>query len=453
MVTGTTLGALSNVRGEYRLVGVRPGPFPLSALRIGYRAGSDTLRIAAGQTVTHNFQLTRSVTTLQELVVTGTMGNQECRAQPAQVSSVTAADIKQVAVITSVNEMLQSRVPGIAVSSASGTAGTGRTIRIRGASSISLSNQPIIFIDGVRFNEGAVNLGLNGQLTDRLNDVNPDDIESMEVVKGPAAATLYGADASAGVIQIITKKGRSGASSFQQTVRAEYGQLNLNWAPPPNYGLCTATGVASVAANSPNPLCRGQTVGTLVHDAPRTREGGIRTGADQLFGWTGRGGGQSYGYYISAGADRTIGVLPSNDFRRYSARTNFNWVPNPKVTLEAGFTSILSKAVLPDNDNNIYGYLGGAMLGSPTTHRDDGVLSQNGWFGFNRGVAAIQAIQNQLDTRRTILNATANYAPLTWLKSRFTLGADILNDEGTRYFPKNAVTNYGGDQRRHQAVW
>ncbi|MBK8061968.1 MAG: hypothetical protein IPK33_29885 [Gemmatimonadetes bacterium] len=60
-------------------------------------------------------------------------------------------------------------------------------------------------------------------------------------MKGPAAATLYGADASAGVIQIITKKGRAGSSSFQQTVRAEYGQVDLNWTPPSNYGLCTAT--------------------------------------------------------------------------------------------------------------------------------------------------------------------------------------------------------------------
>ncbi len=442
VVAGTTLGTQSNARGEYRLVGLRPGVSQIGVMRIGYRAGSDTVRVAANQTVAHNFELTRSVTTLQELVVTGTMGNQERRAQPAQVSSVTAADIKQVAVVNSVNDMLQSRVPGIAVNTASGTAGTNRTIRIRGASSISLSNQPIIFIDGVRFNEGTVNLGLNGQLTDRLNDVNPDDIESIEVVKGPAAATLYGADASAGVIQIITKKGRSGSNSFAQTVRAEYGQLDLNWAPPPNFGNCTA---ALILSTSTNPLCRGQALGTLVQDAPLSREGGIRTGADQLFGWSGRGGGQSYGYYLSAGADRTIGVLPSNDFRRYSARSNFNWVPNSKVTLEAGVTSILSESVLPDNDNNIYGYLGGSMLGSPLTRRDDGVASQNGWFGFNRGVAAIQLIQNQLDTRRNILNATASYVPLTWLKSRFTVGADILNDESTRFFPKNAVTNYGGD--------
>lgn len=442
VVTGTTLETQSNARGEYRLVGLRPGVNQIGVLRIGYRAGSDTVRVQANETATLNFELAKTVTTLQELVVTGTVGNQERRAQPAQVASVSASEIKDNAVVNTVNDMLQSRVPGIAVNAASGTAGTNRTIRIRGASSISLSNQPIIFIDGVRFNEGTVNLGLNGQLTDRLNDLNPDDIENIEVVKGPAAATLYGADASAGVIQIITKKGRAGTASFQQTVRAEYGQADLDWTPPSNYGNCSASLIAS---NSPNPLCRGQALETLVSDNPLSREGGIRKGADQLFGWTGRGGGQNYGYFLSASADRNIGTLPSNDFRRYSWRSNFNWIPNAKVTLEAGVSSIYSKAVLPDNDNNIYGYLGGALLGSPLTRRDDGVPSQNGWFGFNRGVAAIAAIHNELDTRRNILNATATYLPASWLKSRFTVGADLLNDEGTRYYPKNAGTNYGGD--------
>jgi TonB-dependent SusC/RagA subfamily outer membrane receptor len=268
VVTGTTLETQSNARGEYRLVGIRPGVVQVGVLRIGYRAGQDTVRIVANETITQNFELAKTVTTLQELVVTGTAGNQERRAQPAQVASVSATDIKENAIVNSVNDMLQSRVPGIAVNSGSGTAGTSRTIRMRGASSISLSNNPIIFIDGVRFNEGTVNLGLNGQLTDRLNDLNPDDIENIEVVKGPAAATLYGADASAGVIQIITKKGRAGSNSFQQTVRAEYGQADLNWTPPSNFAACTA---ALVAPTSANPLCRGQAVGTLVSDNPLTR--------------------------------------------------------------------------------------------------------------------------------------------------------------------------------------
>ncbi|MGQ0647151.1 MAG: SusC/RagA family TonB-linked outer membrane protein [Gemmatimonadaceae bacterium] len=441
VITGTALETQTNTRGEYRFLQVRSGVVQLGVLRIGYRAASDTVRIPAAGNATRDFELQKTVTTLQELVVTGTVGNQERRAQPAQVSSVGAADIKKLAVVNSVNDMLQSRVPGIAVNTASGTAGTSRTIRIRGASSISLSNDPIIFIDGVRFNEGTVNLGMNGQLTDRMNDINPDDIESIEIVKGPAAATLYGADASTGVIQIITKKGRSGQSSFQQSLRAEYGRIDQDWTPPSNYGNCTA---ALVAQTSANPLCRGQAVGALVSDNPLMREDAFRTGSDQLLGWTGRGGGANYGYFVSGAADRTLGTFTNNDFRRYSFRSNFNWIPNSKVTLEAGISSILSKAVLPDNDNNIYGFLGGALLGSPLTRRDDGAASQNGWFGFNRSVEEIEAIQNRLETGRNILNASGSYIPTSWFKSRVTVGADLLHDEATRFFPRNDGTNYAG---------
>ena len=277
----------------------------------------------AGGTATLNFTLTASLTTLSEVVVTGTVGNQERRAQAAQVATVSAADVKANAAITNVNEMLQSRVPGVSVAANAGSAGTARNIRIRGASSLSLSNQPLVFVDGIRLSEGFGGplSGGGGQSTDRLNDLNPDDIESIEVVKGPAAATLYGADASVGVIQIITKRGRAGSPSFQQTVRTELGTVDANFTTPTNYANCTA---ALVAATSTNPLCRGQAVGTLVSDNPLEREGGFQKGSDVLLGWSGRGGGQGYGYFVSLGSDRNIGTLPNNEFQRYSraARTS-----------------------------------------------------------------------------------------------------------------------------------
>ena len=134
-------------------------------------------------------------------------------------------------------------------------------------------------------------------------------------------------------------------------------------------------------------------------------------------GWTGRGGGQNYGYFLSGATDRNIGVLPNNKFQRLAGRVNFNWIPNAKLTLESGASMVQSTSQLPDNDNNIYGFLGGALLGSPLTRRDDGVPSNNGWFGFNRSVDAISAIQNELVTRRSLLNVTGTYLPWTWFKT------------------------------------
>jgi TonB-linked SusC/RagA family outer membrane protein len=441
-VTGTALEVSTNAQGDYRLANVRPGRAQIVVLRLGYRASQDTVTVVAGQTTTKNFELSQSLTTLADVVVTGTAGNQERRAQSAQIASVPTAEIvKEMPTVKSVNELLQSRIPGIAVSNSSGTAGTNRQIRIRGASSINLSNEPLIFVDGVKFQRQNMTPGIGGQTTDILNNLNPDEIESVEVVKGPAAATLYGADASAGVIQIITKKGRAGSNSFTQTLQVDYGQSENTWDPPSNYGLCTA---ALVAATSANPLCRGQAVGTLVSDNPLERENAFQTGSETNFAWTGRGGGQAYGYFLSAANQRQLGVFPNNEFERQNARSNFNFLPDSRLTIDANVGISRTVTNLPDNDNNIYGFLGGALLGSPLTRRDDGVPSQDGWFGFNRSVEEISAIRNRVGDYRTLGNLTANFVPTSWFTNRFTVGADLFGNEIQRYFPKNTGGNYAG---------
>ena len=143
-----------------------------------------------------------------------------------------------------------------------------------------------------------------------MNALNPDEIESIEVVKGPAAATLYGADASAGVIQIITKRGRPGANRFSQNLRIESGRSDQDYNPPDNYGNCTA---ALVAPTSLNPLCRGQPVGTLVNDDPVMRNNVFRTGSDWTVNWNARGGGQNYGYALALGRESALGTLPNTE--------------------------------------------------------------------------------------------------------------------------------------------
>ncbi|MBK6487683.1 MAG: SusC/RagA family TonB-linked outer membrane protein [Gemmatimonadetes bacterium] len=444
MVVGTAFGAQTSVLGDYRLINVRPGQNIVSVVRLGYRQVTDTVDVAAGQTLTLNFAMSQSVVNLSQVVVTGTAGNQERKAQAALVASVSAGDLIKEMPITSVSSLLQSRVPGVALNSQSGSAGTATQIRIRGASSINLSNQPLLFIDGVRINEGQTNSGQSGQQFDRMNDINPDDIESIEVVKGPAAATLYGADASAGVIQIITKKGRAGSNSFNQDVSYSYGTADANYTPPDNYGLCTAS---DVAATSANPLCRGQAVGTLVHDNPLQRYGAFRTGQERTLSWGGRGGGQNYGYNLGFGSNTVEGTLPNNAFNRYNVRTSANYVANSKLTVDAGVSLTQSKTDLPDNDNNIYGWLGGGLLGSPVGgngRNDTGLAAADGFYGFNRKYNAIRSIEHQLLSHRVTSNITANYLPVSWFTNRFTLGMDYIGDNQKSFYPKNDSSWYGG---------
>ena len=442
LIGGTTLVGVSNDDGVYTIVNVRPGLSLVSVQRIGYKAVGDSVRIAAGERVTRDFRLQATVSTLSQVVVTGVTGNTQRRAQAAVVASLPVGDLARSAPVSTVNEILQSRLPGVSVAAASGSVGTSRTIRIRGASSISLSNNPLIFIDGIRVSEGQPTPGVGGQVADRLNDLNPDDIESIEVVKGPAAATLYGADASSGVIQIITKKGKLGSNSFQQSLRMDFGQSDVNWRAPDNVFACSAS---SVAATSINPLCRGQEVGTLVRDNPLERVGAWQTGTMQNLGWTGRGGGSNYGYFLSATSDKSTGTLPNNAFERVGFRSNVNLVPDPRFKVDVGFNVLQSTSILPDNDNNIYGWLGGGLLGSPSTRRDDGNPGQDGWFGFARQFDAIRSIDNSVQSRRVTSNVTLNYQPKEWFTNRFTVGADLIRDEETRFFPKNDVGQYAGN--------
>jgi TonB-dependent SusC/RagA subfamily outer membrane receptor len=219
----------------------------------------------------------------------------------------------------------------VSVTTASGTSGAFSSIRIRGGASISLSNEPLIYVDGVQIASGSGNMfGVGGQSTGRLSELNPQDIENVEIVKGPAAATLYGANASAGVIQIFTKKGRQG-SRFTQTYSVDYANLDPNFDPPSNFAFCTT---ALIASTSANPLCRNQTTTTLVSDNPLERQHAFRTGHSSDVQWTGRGGGNNFGYYASLNYGKDYGTTPNNGFDRRGGRLNYTWTTTSTLSFE-----------------------------------------------------------------------------------------------------------------------
>ena len=437
-VEGTRLQGVTNQLGYYRIAAIPAGTVTLQVRRIGYKTLSNAVTLADGQSFTGDYAITPSVVLLEEIVVTGTAGKQERRAQGAVVADVNVADLKAIAPINSATDALRARVPGVSVTSASGSSGTSNQIRIRGAASISLSNEPLLYIDGIRVaSQGNPQWFTGGQAYERLNDLEPEDIESMEIVKGPAAATLYGADATAGVIQIITKRGRPGTGKFTQTVGIDYNSISRNFEPRTNYGRCSAANVA----NANNALCFGQAVSTLVSDNPLLRENAFRSGQNVGINWSGRGGGANYGYYTSLNRETEDGVLPNNGFERSSGRVNFNWIPSQNLTLDAGVGVTVSVADLPDNDNNIFGWLGNSHLGSPLTRTVNGT-GQNGWFGTQRDVVAMKAIENARQTHRTIGSITANWTALPNFTHRFTAGMDWVREEDRRFLPRNNRGSY-----------
>ncbi len=217
VATGTPVGAVTNAQGVFRILNVASGSRTVRARLLGYAAMQRTVDITSGGTADVSFSLSPSAIELTAVVTTGTGGSQmEARKLGNTVGSVAAPEN---APITNFSDILQGREPGVVLLPSSGTTGEGSRIRIRGSASLSQSNEPIVYVDGVRvdngggFGAGMVGTGGGGRPS-RLDDIDPTSVEKIEVLKGAAAATLYGTEASNGVLLITTKRGTIGTTKW-----------------------------------------------------------------------------------------------------------------------------------------------------------------------------------------------------------------------------------------------
>ncbi len=429
------MSAVTNDNGFYRLTipaARATGTVTINVSSIGYKSTEKQVALRAGA-IAQDFVMSEQAVSLDEVVVTGTVGRQEKRAQAAVVSTVSAAKVAEVSPVQSVANLLQARTPGVMLRNNSGTTGTGSTIRIRGQSSITLSNDPLVFIDGVRMQSDSRQLfGVGNQQGSALNDIKIEEIESIEIVKGPAAATLYGSDANAGVINIITKRGRQN-SAFTQTITAEYGQSDPAFEPPNNYGRCDQ---AALNAPATFPACVGKPLGFIVVDNPLLRESAFGDGRYRNLSWNLRGGGDKFSTFLSLAADDDNGSLPNNQYGHISGRANMDFFVSEKVRIELGFGLSKTDTQLPHNDNDIYGFLGGGLLGDPRTQG----AGKDGWYGFNRHVGAISAIENTDRTIRVQPRVSASYNPFNWFTNRLTFGGDLARTRAFQLWAKNDST-------------
>src|SRR2546430_513032 len=260
IIQGTALVTSTNAEGRYTLRNVPAGEATVRATIIGYAAVSRTIRVAAGETATADLALKLTPFTL-DAVVSTVSGDQTKKETPNAMPTVRADSLVRTRPITNMNDLLGARVPGVEVLPGNIT-GAGARVRIRGTSSLSLNNEPIYIIDGVRM-ESANNsssIGIGGTNPSRVDDIDPNEIESYQVVMGPAASTLYGTAASNGVIVIKTKRG---------TPFRENGKMNgVCCACPPSPGtassqpgrsakcLTNSTVLTRGAARMSAPTCR-----------------------------------------------------------------------------------------------------------------------------------------------------------------------------------------------------
>ena len=204
---------MTDATGQYTINGVAPGQVTLRVRRIGFASMTQEVTVPAGGEVIADIVMTRAATQLSEVITTAT-GDVEKKTYGNVVATINADSLVGKAPITNVNELLQARTAGVQVIQGTGQTGASSSIRIRGASSLSLTNEPLIVMDGLRFDNSPASSNFSSIRVNRLGTLNPDEIESMDIIKGPSAAALYGTAAANGVVVITTKRGKAGSAKW-----------------------------------------------------------------------------------------------------------------------------------------------------------------------------------------------------------------------------------------------
>jgi TonB-linked SusC/RagA family outer membrane protein len=208
----TTKATSADIDGSYKLGDIEPGKHIVVFSMIGYSTQKKEINVTAGQDIKINITLKEDVLNLEEVVVVG-YGRRQKRDVTGSIETIKSGELEQI-VVPSFDQALQGLASGVQVTAANGVAGAPVKINVRGNSSISAGSEPLYVIDGIPMTTGDFSPGNLGSLTNALSDINPNDIESIEVLKDAAAAAIYGSRGSNGVILITTKKGKAGKTKF-----------------------------------------------------------------------------------------------------------------------------------------------------------------------------------------------------------------------------------------------
>jgi TonB-linked SusC/RagA family outer membrane protein len=469
IVLGSSLVTTTGPDGKYILRRVPAGTAEIRIIRVGFTEQKKSISVTDNASVTLDFAMTKSVVQLQEVVTTAT-GEQRRVEVGNAVENISVSDLTSTAPVRNVADVLAARVPGVMVQQGTQT-GAGQRIRVRGISSMSLSNEPIFVIDGVRMSSGngSTSFSNGGADFSRLGDISPEDIENIEIVKGPSAATLYGTDAANGVVVITTKKGRAGKTNWQ--AYAEGGILDdRNWYAD-NYtlaGMNPTTGALLINQNQCSLVM--VSVGTCTGSDKVTRANGgkgydsvrvytpIKDASTTPLGYGNRnayglqlnGGSDAVRFFMSAGRDDETGVFKLDDYERNRFDSlGFNihpWQERPNSRLLNNFRANISATVNPQFDASVnFGYntvealtsnesnntvgIGSQAFGGPG-YRSNGLVSglSDSLVGYRAGTPGlIWAEKLQQNVNRMIISSNLNYRPTSWLSTRANIGTDLTD--------------------------
>ncbi len=444
LVQGLEIGAATNADGEYTIAGVPVGERSVIARFVGYKSKVTTVTVSGGTIAELNIGLKETVLQLDEVVVTGAGVASARKKLGNTVASINASQLED-APVSSFSEMIQGREAGVSVLPSGGLAGEGARIRIRGSASLSQTNEPVVYVDGIRINAGAgFSIAGGGGVASRLDDINPAAIERVEILKGAAAATLYGTQASNGIIQIFTKKGSFSKPKF--TLEIEQNAQRYPETYKPNTGFARSPEqAADMAAAFGIPVQPFELVQrTNVKDI-------LSTGHGQTYALSVSGGGSGVTYFASGRFNHTdgpynpqsqdfaIGGNPegfapggSNDLnQRAQFSASVNVVPSNKLNfrVSTGYTN--TRHETPDNNNNIYGVVSLAMFGKPEFAD---VNNPQGTVAFAT-VREATYQENSEVAQRAYVSLSSNYKLTNEITIDANAGLDYTQERATAFRP------------------
>ncbi|HZS62550.1 MAG TPA: SusC/RagA family TonB-linked outer membrane protein [Gemmatimonadaceae bacterium] len=451
MIAGTTRGTQTGSDGRYRIQSLPVGTAVVRVLRLGFESQNKTVTITDGQTDTVDFVLTPSVVTLDQVVVSAAGEQQRQRETGNAVANISPDSIAQPAV-ADFSDMLNSRAPGVSIVQQSGTTGGASKIRIRGANSVSLSNDPLLVIDGNRVdnstNSASSNLFTGGQTPSRFDDLNPDEIEDVQILKGPAASALYGTAGSNGVILVTTKHGVPGRTKWNS--HAEYGSVRTATTYPPNFfnsGIALDNNGAPIAGDTvqgcelnQHGLPGGCNVipSSVIAFSPMNTLSPFVAGYRESYGITASGGTENLTYFLGADDYNEQGIYINNRQRRTNLRGNFGAQLSPVLNASLNVGYLQSRLSLPQNDNSLYGVIGLALTG---TAFNDPVC--HGYFAcVTPAKANLNDAESDID--RYTGSGTINYHPTSWFSGVATGGIDYADRFDGTFVPAGVLPGSQG---------
>ncbi len=442
-------GATTDANGTYSFTAnVKQGKYTLTVSSLGYKSVEKPISVtSATENFDNDVQLKKDINSMDQVIVTGTSAGTTKKQLGSYISTIKAEDLNKGAA-SNVLQALQGKTAGAQVSQNSGDPAGGLSVRLRGTSSINSGSDPLYIIDGVIMSnatnrvtntassyDGNNFIGTVGQ--SRMVDINPADIDRIEVLNGAAAAAIYGSRANAGVVQIFTKRGSSGAPVVSFSTSLMFSKLRksvpVNQSPTKFGGPTDGTTAQTQDILTPT-LLNSTNVTRYDYNDYIFRNA---TGTDNNLSVS--GGKDKTKYFASISYFNNQGIIKNTDFKRYSVRVNLDQAITNKLTMSVGLNYVNSSANEKPDGNTFFSPLNSINIIGNFHDLQTRDISNNikgiGERGRVNPVSIIEDIKQRQETNRLIANTSLKYKPISGLTFDYTIGIDQYGQDGNTYIP------------------